>query len=262
MPFIYSEVVALLQLQGKEVDDQSFLDYLQWGGMPQRFELTTEQSIRIYLEDVLNSIIYKDILSNEKKVDKNVTNKIIQYLFENTGNIFSDNSVYKQLKDSAINLQKPKVYDIVSRIINAMAINKCSRYDIQGKQILSLFERYYAVDLGLRTAMTINGALNYGASLETLLYNECIARGYEVYVGKTYKGVVDFMILYNGSRVYVQVRSTLADEETRNREFRAFSPILDAHPKYVISMDREDYSQDGITHLNVMDLLLEKVSLF
>ena len=42
------------------------------------------------------------------------------------------------------------------------------------------------------------------------------------------------------------------------REFGAFKNIEDNYPKYVLSMDKFDFSQNGIIHKNVIDWLLEK----
>lgn len=142
-----------------------------------------------------------------------------------------------------------------------MVINKCTRFNIQGKAVMTLYKKYYAVDLGLKRVMGLHDKPDYGASLETVIYNEFIARGCKVYVGKTYKGEVDFLVIKGDKKIYVQVCYRMAEESTREREFSAFDPITDEYPKYVISMDNEDYSQNGIKHINVLDFLLNRVTL-
>lgn len=263
MPFVFNEMVELKKLSNPAMDiNVLFNDYLKWGGMPQRYEMDNEQSLTNYLEDLLTSIIYKDILMDEKKANKRLILKIINYLFENTGKIFSDNKVYNALTNTTVDLRKNSVYDIIHRILDAMLVSKCPRYDIQGKNVMTLYEKYYVVDLGLRTALHLNDFPNYGANIETILYNEFIARGYQVYVGKTYKGEVDFLIINGNKRVYVQACYKLSESnQTREREFNAFSTIADSYKKYVLSTDSEDYSYNGIEHLNIIDYLLHKVDL-
>jgi len=176
----------------KKPGSRFFLDYLQWGGLPQRFEFTNEQSRMIYLEDVLNSIVYRDVMVDLKRADKTLTERLLAYLYENTANIFSDHSIYEQIKQQMENAGKNKIYELIERIEQAMLVQKCRRYDIQRKQVLVSTGKYYCTDLGLRSAMHINSKPDYGKLLETMIYLELKARGFEVYVGKTYKGEVDF----------------------------------------------------------------------
>lgn len=46
------------------------------------------------------------------------------------------------------------------------------------------------------------------------------------------------------------------------KKLNAFSPIKDASSKYVLSLDKVDMSRNGITHVNIIDFLENKVDLF
>jgi hypothetical protein len=257
-PFTFSEAAELCGIS-KSQEADFFLDYLQWGGLPQRFEFTNEQSRMIYLEDVLNSIVYRDVMVDLKRADKTLTERLLAYLYENTANIFSDHSIYEQIKQQMENAGKNKIYELIERIEQAMLVQKCRRYDIQRKQVLVSLEKYYCTDLGLRSAMHINSKPDYGKLLETMIYLELKARGFEVYVGKTYKGEVDFLVIDQNQRRYIQVAWNLAQDTTQEREFGAFAPIPDNFPRYVISNDREDYSQNGIRHLDAIEFLMHRI---
>ncbi len=98
--------------------------------------------------------------------------------------------------------------------------------------------------------------------LETLVYQELLSREYEVYVGETYKGEVDFVAVKGGKKCFIQVAYLLASPETVEREFGAFSPIKDPSPKYVLSLDEVDMSRNGAVHCNILDFLRGKVDLF
>ena len=135
-------------------------------------------------------------------------------------------------------------------------MNKVYRYDIQGKSVLKTLNKYYASDLGVKKIKTNNKEVNYSNSLENIVYNDLIAKGYEVYIGKTKKGEVDFVATKNKDLKYIQVCYSLAEEETKEREFGAYIGIDDAYPRYVISLDEEDYSRDGIKHINIFDFLM------
>ena len=50
----------------------------------------------------------------------------------------------------------------------------------------------------------------------------------------------------------------LATEDVIEREFGAYKVIQDRYPKYVLSMDRFDFSREGIIHQNIIDYLMER----
>ena len=135
-------------------------------------------------------------------------------------------------------------------------MNKVYRYDIQGKSVLKTLNKYYASDLGVKKIKTNNKEVNYSNSLENIVYNDLIAKGYEVYIGKTKKGEVDFVATKNKDLKYIQVCYSLSEEETKDREFGAYTGIDDSYTRYVISLDEEDYSRDGIKHINIFDFLM------
>ena len=135
-------------------------------------------------------------------------------------------------------------------------MNKVYRYDIQGKSVLKSLNKYYATDLGVKRIKTNSKEVNYSQSFENVIYNELINKGYEVYIGKTSKGKIDFIASKNNNIKYIQACYTLSNENTIKREFGAFLDINDNYLKYVISMDEEDYSQNGIKHINIFDFLM------
>ncbi len=143
----------------------------------------------------------------------------------------------------------------------AYLIHGVSRYHLTGKSSLGHREKYYAVDTGFRTINT--NTINYEDTffLENIIYNELLTQGFTVFTGKTYKSEVDFVAIKNGKKCFIQVSYLLASQSTIQREFGAFSPITDASPQYVLSLDRLDLSRNGIAHVNIVDFLLHKVQL-
>ena len=135
-------------------------------------------------------------------------------------------------------------------------VNKVYRYDITGKNVLKSLNKFYATDLGVKKIKTNSKEVNYSQAFENIIYNELINKGYEVYIGKTSKGEIDFIASKDKNIKYIQACYDLSNEETRDREFRAFDNINDNYQKYVISKDIEDYSQNGIKHLNIFDFLM------
>ena len=127
---------------------------------------------------------------------------------------------------------------------------------VNGKNVLKSLNKFYATDLGVKKIKTNSRKTNYSQAFENIIYNELINKGYNVYVGKTPKGEIDFIASKNEDVKYIQACYDMSNEETRNREFNAFIDIDDSYPKYVISKDTEDYSRDGIKHINIFDFLM------
>lgn len=252
-PFTFTEAV---EIQGiKNPDEKTLMDYIQWGGMPQRFSIKHDDELKIFLSDLYDSIVLKDVVTRYKIQNIALLNKIIDYLSINTSQIFSGTSIANFLKSEKRDCSKESLYNYLTFITNSCIVNKISRYDIQGKRILSTLEKYYLTDVGL--ARIHSTKIDLGASLENIVYNELISRGYEVHIGILRNAEIDFIAQRGNQKEYFQVCYMLASEETIKREFGAFNSVKDNYPKYVLSLDKFDFSQDGIIHKNIIDWLLE-----
>lgn len=257
MPFTFKEYLELKKERKEEIDiDKSFLEYLEWGCMPQIFNTNSIEERKLYLRDLYNSVILKDIVERNQIKDINLLNRVIQFIMENIGGIISSNSITSYLKNEKIQTTPDTILNYVEYITNALIVNKVNRYDIRGKNVMATLEKYYLTDLGLLQLKKSPIERKVGGRLENIVYNELIARGYEVYIGKTDKGEIDFLIDDFGERIYIQVADYLSSDEVVEREFGAYKSIEDNYPKYVISMDKINYSQNGIIHKNIVDFLL------
>ena len=172
---------------------------------------------------------------------------------------FSVENLAKYFKNVAErSVSKDTIYNYLEYMCEAFLIRKAERYDVRGKRILSGKYKYYLTDLGLGQILNVNKCEQIGAYLENIVYNELNYRGYDVTVGTLEKGEVDFVAVKDGNKIYVQVAYILADEDVVRREFDIYKNIQDNYPKYVLTMDKFDFSQDGIIHKNIIDWLLER----
>ena len=259
MPFTFSEFLLLQESIGvKKNNDEFFLEYLEWGGMPQIYHASSIQERKMYLRDLYNTVILKDIVERNNIKNIHLLNRIIQFMIENIGGVISAKFITDFLKHEKIHTSVDTVLNYIEYINSSMIANKVHRYDIRGKSVMSLLEKYYLVDLSLLQLKNSVVEKKEGGRLENIVYNELIARGYEVYIGKLDNGEIDFVIDDFGKRFYIQVADYLANDKVIAREFGAYNAIEDNFPKYVITMDKIDYSKDGIIHKNIIDWLLDK----
>lgn len=256
-PFTFKEIIELKGLKSKDEIDNEFIDYLKWGGMPQRFTLDEEEEIKAYLNDVFNSILVKDIVSRYNIKDIDLLNRIIEYVVTNPSQIFSPLKMEKQFKSENRTVSRETIYNYLEYITSSLIMTVCPGYDIRGKRILTRNNKYYLTDLGLGNIKNGSKKEQKGAYLENIVYNELLYRGYDVYTGNIQDGEVDFVAIKYDKKIYVQVCYILADEDTIKREFGVYEKITDNYPKYVVSMDKLDFSNEGIIHKNIIDFLLD-----
>lgn len=240
MPFTYREFLELKKSKNEKIDEETFEEYIEWGGMPLIYNTSNDVERKMYLRDLYNAIILKDIVERNNIKDINLLNRIIQFMMENIGGILSSNSIAGYLKNEKINTSVDTVMNYIDYITTSSIFNKVNRYDIRGKSVMSTLEKYYLTDLGLLVLKSTPIEKKIGGRLENIVYNELVARGYEVYIGKTNRGEVDFVVDKFGKREYIQVADYLSSEEVIKREFGAFDYVKDNFPKYVITMDKID----------------------
>ena len=265
-PFTFTEYLEFRKNNNIEMNlDDSFLDYLRFGGMPQRFNESNSNEVRKYLKGIYESIIEKDVFNMHKKINKNEFKRVANYVLSTTGKLFSSISVAKQLDHGITNIEaKSKsitINNYLDYLIECYLITECSPHYIKGKERLNGTKKYYPMDPGIKNSLGLNVEIDESFSLEGIIYNELIFRGYEVYYEKLRDGEIDFIVINDRKKCFIQAAYYLDSENTINREYGAFKKISDASPKYVISLDKLDTSRDGITHLNVIDFLTNKVNI-
>ena len=257
-PFTFSEVCELLNITDKNDLDETFNDYIKWGGMPQRFMQSDDSSKKTYLSDIYDSIVIKDIVKRFNIKDIDLLNRIVTYILTTPSQTFSPESLKKYFESESRGVSLETLYNYLDYIVRANLIAKAERYDIRGKRILTGKYKYYLTDLGFTNILSDGKKEQLGAYLENIVYNELIARGYNVNIGNLENGEIDFIATRFEEKIYIQVAYILSDESVIKREFDAYKKIEDNYPKYVISMDKFDFSQNGIIHKNIIDWLLDE----
>lgn len=258
-PFTLQEICELKKITDKKEIENIFNDYLIWGGLPQRFVMTDEYQTRVYLSDVYDSIVTKDIVRRFNIKDLDLLNKILEYIVTTPSQNFSaDNLSSFFFNQDNRKVSKVTIYNYLEYMSKAMLINKVERFDVRGKRILNGKYKYYLTDLGLGHIKNFGKRPQMSAYLENIIYNELVFRRYDVYIGNLENGEVDFIATRFNKKIYIQVAYLLADDKVIDREFGAYKGIDDNYPKYVLSMDSFDFSQNGIIHKNVIDWLLEE----
>ena len=253
-PFSYQE---FLLANNAEDDAKIFQQYLLQGGMPFLLNLSYQpDASRQYLHDIYNSVMLKDIIQRNKLRDADLLERILLYTLSGIGNTFSASSITKYLKSENRKTSNDTVLSYLNACTSAYLLTKVPRWDLQGKKLLSINEKYYIADIGIREAIYGNNMRDINQALENIVCLELLARGYKVMIGKIGDYEIDFIAEKKVTRMYIQVTYLLASEDTIKREFRVYDYVKDNYPKYVLSMDELDFSRNGIRHENIRNFLL------
>ena len=254
-PLSYKEFIELSKKKPKE--EETFWNFVKWGGLPNRCQFEDENNIKDYLHSVFDSIILRDVVDRLGLKDTTLFDLLLQYIVDTTGREFSAENVIAFLKKEGKSISTETLYIYLDALCKALIIRKIYRYDIHGKAVLKTLNKYYMTDLGIAQIKNNDFEINKSFAIENIVYNELLQRGYDVYIGKTKNGEVDFIATKDKVKEYYQVAYLLVNNDVVEREFGAFRVIDDNYPKYVLSLDKTNFSQNGIIHKNIIDWLLE-----
>ena len=256
-PFTFSEFKKAFE--NMELSKENlFYKFIQLGGLPflKYFDLDETPSFE-YLNDIYNTVLVKDVLQYNNIRDVDLFNHIFSYVLTNIGQSFSASSIKTYLKNKSKNISVDTILNYLEYCNIAFLIKKVPRYDVLSKKTLKVDEKYYLTDHGFRQATGFPITQDIERILENIVYIELLSRGYEVKVGKVKDKEINFIAKKEKSLSYYQISYKIRDEKTRERIFETYNSITDNFPKYVLSMDHSNFSQDGVIHKNIIDFLLE-----
>lgn len=239
---------------------QEFSQYVQLGGFPAtHLQDYSQDEVYTIVKDIYNSTIFSDIVRRNqvKKIDQ--LERVVKYTFNNVGSKYTAKSISNYFKSEQRKIDNETVYSYLEKLQKAYILHKCSRYDLQGKDILKTQEKFYLADVSLRYSVLGYTVDSVASSLENIVYLELKRRGYDVYIGKIKDKEIDFVATKQNEKIYVQVTQEIKSEKTQKREYEQLLEIRDNYPKYVVMAD--DFAggnYEGIKTMNIVDFLLSK----
>lgn len=239
---------------------QEFSQYVRLGGFPAtHLQDYSQDEVYTIVKDIYNSTIFSDIVRRNqvKKIDQ--LERVVKYTFNNIGNTFSAKSISNYFKSEQRKIDNETVHSYLEKLQKAYILHKCSRYDLQGKNILKTQEKFYLADVSLRYSELGYTVDSVASSLENIVYLELKRRGYDVYIGKIKDKEIDFVATKQNEKIYVQVTQEIKSEKIQKREYEQLLEIRDNYPKYVVMAD--DFAggnYEGIKTMNIVDFLLSK----
>lgn len=238
---------------------QEFNEYLTYGGFPQTLEFDDPQAKADYIESVVSQIFDKDIRMHSKVRNKEAFDRVLAYVINNFGAPTNFGNMEEYFKNvEHVSIRRETIARYVGLLINAKILYKCERFDLKSRKSLRGEEKYYLADPGIYFARNTDTRINYGPALENVLFVYLKTQGLRISVGRIGKLECDFIVRKREDYAYIQVSMSIADREVEEREYRPFSKIKDAYPRYLFTLDPLPQKRDGVKHLNLLQFLEEQ----
>lgn len=251
-PFSFVEYANITH---QEINRQTYISYMESGGLPELFVLPDEETKRHYTASVKDTVLLRGIIQRYAIKDPKLLEDIFVYLVNNASNLLSVNNIANYFKSKG----RKTTYDTVANYINyiedTFLIHKAERYDIKGKETISGNCKYYSNDLSYKNYLYSGFGYGVGYMLENLVYLELLHAGYKVFVGAMLNKEIDFVAKKADRLMYVQSAYLLLDKATINREYASLEAIKDNYEKIVVSLDEVQFPQNkGIKHIQAWQL--------
>lgn len=252
----YSE---FLEFHGLTESETSYELYSRYGGLPYLLNLPLEdETVNEYLKSVYSTIVFRDVVSRYKLRNTLFLEKLIQFLSENIGNLFSAKNISDYLKSQHTTISVNQIQSYTEYLNNAFLIHRVERYDLIGKRVFEIGEKYYFENMGIRNIVIGYRITDKAKILENLVYNHLLYKGYDIKVGYYGDKEIDFIGEKNGEKLYIQVALKIDSDKTAEREFGNLLKIQDNYPKIVVTEDTfSGNSYKGIRHCPIRQFLME-----
>ena len=254
----FGEIVSLKKITNKQLIEQEFNSYLLWGGLPHKFKFKNKEETEIYLKDTFEAIIFSEIIKKNSIKDINLLLNVLDYLIASTSQMFSATEIINFFKEKNIAISSKTIYECLNYAEETLFLVKVPTYDIKRDKILQRRNRYYLSDLGLNSIFNKQKKTNYVALLKNIVYNELVTRGFSVTTGTIQNEIIDFVAEKDNEKIYIQVDFLLSQAENSQKKINILKEIHDNYAKYILSMDRNNYSTENIIHKNIIYWLLEE----
>jgi uncharacterized protein len=247
-----------LQFHQRDDNPASLLKYMTQGGMPFLIHLDDNDQVRQeYLHNVLNTILFRDIVQRFNIRNYSFLNNLMTFIADNTGSLVTANRISDFLKSQKITISTRTIVDYLYFLESSYLIHKVARYDIAGRKLFEINDKYYFEDIGLRHTLKPFDPKDVNKYIESLVYRHLIDSNFQVYVGKLGDKEIDFIASKGDQTIYIQVALNVSDEKTFSREFGNLLLIHDNHPKYVVTLDEYAMgNHQGIIHYNLREFLM------
>ena len=270
-PLDFEEYLEMKRFFHQDINSdlyEEFDEYIINGGFPKTLEFSDLDARQIYTRGIIGEIFEKDVKTRKRISNLSVFERVQSYLINNYAAPFSITNLLKELNSQKIATKASTVRSYIEDLKRAKIVYECNRFDLKSRKSIRREQKYYLADMAIYFSTNTDNRLSYGPTLENIVYLFLISHGYQVSIGRIGSFECDFIVRGKDQEyAYIQVAYTLQGEDDaatkkiKEREYRPFRSIKDGYPRYIISLDRYRDQQEGVHHINAIDLFLGKVKI-
>lgn len=256
---------------------QGYEQYSIYGGLPYTLAYDTDNERSNYLKVLFQETYIRDIIERNSISNIDELNELLNVISSQIGSLTNPYNLQNYFKsEKNISLSDKTISKYLEYFEEAFLINKAQRYDVKGKKYINTPYKYYFEDMGLRNARLNFRQLDKGHTMENIIYNELLRRGYNVDVGvvkvnktdENGKNIkpqyeVDFVCNQGSKRIYVQSAYEMKDDLKETQERKSLVNINDSFKKIIIVGDvsKPRMDDNGIITMGIYYFLLNENSL-
>lgn len=252
----------------------AFEDYALYGGLPLVLSKKTPRDKAKYLSDLFKEVYFKDIEERYNIAMPEVMEVLTDDLCSSIGSLTNSLKIANTLKSVRnIDVNSQTISAYLNYLEESFLFNEAKRFDVKGKKYFSYPSKFYCTDMGLRNARLNFRQQEETHTMENIIYNELLARGYSVDVGVVQIAAVgadgkqhqtqceiDFVVNDGMNKYYIQSALNIDDKNKEKTELRPLLSARDFFKKVVITKTRMKpwVDDNGIFHIGLYDFLLDK----
>lgn len=254
---------------------KAWRDYSTYGGLPFLLSLSSPEDKIQYLDNLFDNVYFKDVVDRYTLHGDTVLSTLTDILASDIGSLTNPIRLANTFSSHGIKVSNVTIASDIEHLIDAYLIKKAKRYDVKGKRYIDSPFKYYFTDIGLRNSRLKFSQQEPTHIMENIIFNELIARGYDVDIGIVEKNIkkegkqvtlpleIDFVCSKGNKRFYIQSAYSIPDKEKMKQETASLDRIGDSFQKIIVTQDNSDpwYTDKGYLVINLLDFLLGEESL-
>lgn len=219
----YPDAFSKKALSTKDIGmiQHHFAAYLKNGGIPEYVKFEKIE----YLKDLLEGILYRDIIARYNIKDEKSLREVVYYLASNIGKEFSYTNLGK-----TVGISSPHtIRNYCTYLEQCYLFFFITRYSHSLKKQIQYNKKCYMIDPALIRTAGFRVSEDRGRLLENIVFLHLRMKTKEIYFHKEQKEC-DFL-LREGNRVIqaIQVTTSLVDEAVKKREIEGLLEAMDTY---------------------------------
>lgn len=272
-PLSFAEFMSVYE--GNKYDGWN--EYILYGGLPPIVSLANAEQKIEFLKNLFAETYINDITARHRIRNKSELEELLNILSSGIGSLTNPKKLSDTFKSvKQVKISQTTIKNYIEYLCDAFLISSAQRYDIRGKRYIDTPLKYYFTDIGLRNARINFRQIEETHTMENIIYNELLVRGFNVDVGvvqfsqRDEKGKlihrqleVDFVCNKASKRYYIQSAFAIPDSDKMRQEKDSLLRIDDSFKKIIILKDVPApwYTEEGVLVMGIYEFLLNTNSL-